>query len=1041
MKQHHNRLGPSTGAVVARRGDAVAIPVLTWPSFSGILLFFGFALLSSSILLLPSPSLVQSSPGGSDPNSPRLLIDPSGPAGKVWELLFTPDGATLISLGEDKAIRFWDVESGQLRRTLRLQIGDGHEGKFAAGALSPEGRWLAVGGRDSELRVDHPTSIRVIDLDRGEVAAVLSGHFNAILALAFSDDGRWLASGSTDKTVRVWDVGDTVKGGQGDQVISESQVLEGHTADIYAVSFAPGGERLVSGSYDHTLTLWERSGIGDDFERTATLERHTAEVGDAAFSPDGRFLVSGGKDHQLLLWDGESGAFLRALEADMGYDARAIAFSPDSRRVLASSAPGSVGGYTAIYALPTGERLTKFTEHSNSVAASAWNPDPKRNLVASAGGDDNDIYLWNPDSGEIVHHLRGEGRAGWAVAFAKQGGLKVAFGHERRGYQLGGEGAALERTFDFASFTLADLDPTAGEAETAFRRTIPKRGNATLKRTDKFHLQTGAGEIALDPKRYARIRAYSFTPGGEVVVGSSFSLKLHQPGGAEVREFIGHEGVVLAVSPSPDGRYLASASYDQTVRLWNLQTGALLASLFVGRDGEWVCWTPSGHYHASSGGERYIGWHFNRGLDKMGEFFPSYVFRDQFHYPELVKRTVLLGDFERALAETGAKPANVAASRPPRVDWVLPARRSSQARGTEEITVRARITSPNAELVEVKLLLNDKAVESDSRVAGRELTFERTIRLLPGENRLAVFARNTHSGHTSDLRVVTVASAPAASIAARRTSIPGLADAFRALPAEDKTKLYVLSVGISTYADEELTLHHCDADAVAVAEAFEAQEGTLFREVETKVITNTGATRGAILNGLKWLSQNATQNDMVVVFLAAHGRNDDTGSYYLIPTEGSDEDLLGTGVEEHHFVRILGNIPAKTLAFLDTCHSGRLARQLIAGRTRDGKVASPADPAEMIRLLQSPENGVMVLSATTGRELSAEIDKLGHGAFTYAILEGLKKPAADTNRNGVIEIRELNRYVADRVKELTKGAQHPISPDSGTLNLPLAVLK
>ena len=79
-------------------------------------------------------------------DEPRLIIDPFGHSSMIREVIFTPDGQTLISLSDDKTIRFWNVKTGEIKRTIRGQIGDASEGKLYAGALSPDGKILAVGG-------------------------------------------------------------------------------------------------------------------------------------------------------------------------------------------------------------------------------------------------------------------------------------------------------------------------------------------------------------------------------------------------------------------------------------------------------------------------------------------------------------------------------------------------------------------------------------------------------------------------------------------------------------------------------------------------------------------------------------------------------------------------------------------------------------------------------------------------------------------------------------------------------------------------------
>nr|VFJ54228.1 MAG: WD40 repeat [Candidatus Kentron sp. FW] len=962
---------------------------------------------------------------------PQLVIDTGGHKAKIQDVLFTPDGRQLISVSDDKTIRIWDTGSGELLRTLRGQMGAGHEGKLFAGALSPDGRWLAVGGMVG-TGTKYQDAIRLIDLQAppDTPLRLLKGHSNVILSLAFSPDGQRLLSGSGDDTARLWDLSTPLEAGvstaldTGLQTGKTLQILRGHTDDIYAVAFSPDGARLVTGSDDHTLRLWD--GDGNPIK---VLTGHTDDVMAAAFTPDGKYLLSGGYDKSIRLWDAGTGAFIKQL-AKQDSRVGSLAISPDGKKVL--SGPAYAPHTVNVFAIPSGQRLLRFTKHKNTVIATAISPpdDQGRKLAATGGGNDKEIYLWDLATGEIRHKLVGKGNPIWSVGFARDGG-SLAWGNENTRYVFFDKGP-LQHRFQLRQGSAAGFDPTWGGRVTddsRYSRAIQQVGTTRIRTANgQIHrtleiLQDGrvTHTITLGPTDGYHHSSLTLTPDGRTVIsggGWGFIASYDVATGKKRQEFIGHTGDVWAVAPSPDGRFLVSGSADQTVRLWELATGKLLLTIFPAADGEWVAWTPEGYYTASLNGDRLIGWHINQGENKLARYYPAERFAGRFRKPRVVANYLATGgDIDEAIRLANLElprrerveqtsSADLLALAPPMVMIAQPFEREFTTH-TARLTLKAEARSINQEPVTgIWVTVNGRRPgEGGTRSfpeGTRRARLQLALTLEPGENHIAVYAKNQHSQSEAEMVRVTWSGG--------------------GQPDPDKPDLYLLAIGVSEYANPDYRLAYADDDAKAMARALKAQEGKLYGRVQTHLLTDDKADRGSVLDGLDWLLRESTQRDVSVIFIAGHGMKDERDEYYFLPHDADSERLRRNGVEWSDFQDTLEKLPGLRWLLADTCHSGGITGK--RGATPLGN----SDITDALRDLRKAADGVVVMTASTGRELSVEDKEWGHGAFTLALLEGLEQAKANfPPPDERIDIKELDLYVTKRVKELTGGRQHPMT--------------
>ncbi len=171
---------------------------------------------------------------------------------------------------------------------------------------------------------------------------------------------------------------------------------------------------------------------------------------------------------------------------------------------------------------------------------------------------------------------------------------------------------------------------------------------------------------------------------------------------------------------------------------------------------------------------------------------------------------------------------------------------------------------------------------------------------------------------------------------------------------------------------------------------------------------------------------------MAVLFIAGHGLNDESGEFYFLPNDATmtdDGSIKRSRAISWREIRSILDFPGKKIVLVDACHSEGVS----------GKKTRSVDTHRFVKELQ--DANAVIFTSSRGNQLSQESKDWGHGAFTYAIIQGLNGKA-NLIKDNKISMKELDTYVSETVPLLTKGAQHPITntPD-GYVNFPVAIIE
>jgi WD40 repeat protein len=516
--------------------------------------------------------------------------------------------------------------------------------------------------------------------------------------------------------------------------------------------------------------------------------------------------------------------------------------------------------------------------------------------------------------------------------------------------------------------------------------------------------------------------AYAFTvsPDGKTILNGNSDNQLDVYNVATrslVASIKGHDLSFRRIKFLHNPRYVASIGYDNTIRYYDLQTRAQLAQmvLFNGSS-DWAVITEDGRFDASDGALKMM--YYTKGR----EFIPLESLYERYFTPKLLQS--LLGGEKLEPVPVDVEVIKL----PPTVKIKFDRTKSRNLSVDDDvetvessattITLTLEVECKESAIAEIRLFHNGKLVDAGTRnlvveddtpapSGGDRQTRTYTINLLAGNNTFKAIALNAQRTE----------SKPAELIVRFKPATPAPSG-----PTSSGVTLHLMVIGINAYKNPKYNLNYAQADATGFKTALNKNCGKIVKTCKEHYLSDAQAVKANILAEFEKVVAEAKPEDIFVLYYAGHGVMTETDKqFFLVPHDviqlyGNDGALAQKGLSAGELKAFAQKIKAqKQLFILDACQSSG-ALETIAAR-------GAAEEKAIAQLARA--TGTHWLTAAGSQQFASEFAQLGHGVFTYALLDGLGGKA-DVNGDGQITVKELDSYLQDVVPVLTE--KHKGSP-------------
>jgi len=482
-----------------------------------------------------------------------------------------------------------------------------------------------------------------------------------------------------------------------------------------------------------------------------------------------------------------------------------------------------------------------------------------------------------------------------------------------------------------------------------------------------------------------------------------------------------HSDIITSVTANPTGQFIATASWDGLVRLWDENNGQLKLTLGLFEEGQFVVIDPENYYFSSKAGLNNLGFKYKQEVFSFEQFDLKYNRPDKVlaqlsfvHDKEMI--TSYYKAYGKRLQRLNVQESDLELSNDvPVMSTVLAQTDPSH------VKLEMNAASNSAELSRLHVYVNGvpEYGKTGSNITGMKLDEDVDIRLSPGRNVIQTHVTATN-GLASLKREIVANGAP---VTHTRT-------------------LYLLTIGASEFDQQDFNLAYASKDAADIAQYF--SENNPLDSLVVMELKNRDVTLENIKE-LKNQLKNVEVYDALILFVAGHGVLSEDLDFYFSSYDIDFSSPADRGIPYTVLEDLLDDCRSRYKCFLlDACHSGEFDKEEVqlsenkavvegevrfrhVGTTISSKGKSSFELSKALFADTRPNSGTTVISSAGGAEYALEGGKWKNGVFTYAFIEGLSTGAADLNNDGDIYLSEIHKYVAEKVTELTEGKQTPTS--------------